>query len=103
MNWRHPNLPSSLRHHWDDGHLEEATDLILMDIQMPVLDAYDATRHIKVDPNLESTPEIAVSSFAIKGDEQGSRGLPDSIVTSRSPIAPLRSCGSSANSLSEQG
>ena len=54
MNWRHPNLPSSLRHHWDDGHLEEATDLILMDIQMPVLDAYDATRHIKVDPNLES-------------------------------------------------
>ena len=44
--------------------LSERPDLILMDIQLPVLDGYDATRQIKADPNLQATPIIAVSSFA---------------------------------------
>jgi two-component system cell cycle response regulator DivK len=48
-------------------------DLILMDIQMPVLDGYEATRQIKADPNLKATPIIAVSSFAMKGDEAKAR------------------------------
>jgi two-component system, cell cycle response regulator DivK len=48
-------------------------DLILMDIQLPVLDGYEATRRIKTDPSLKATPVIAVSSFAMKGDEEKAR------------------------------
>src|SRR5262245_48738422 len=48
-------------------------DLILMDIQMPVIGGYEATRRIKVDPVLKPIPIIAVSSFAMKGDEEKAR------------------------------
>jgi two-component system, cell cycle response regulator DivK len=51
----------------------ERPDLILMDIQMPVLDGYEATRQIKADPDFKVTPIIAVSSFAMKGDEEKAR------------------------------
>ena len=40
-----------------------------MDIQMPVIDGYEATRRIKADPTLKLIPVVAVSSFAMKGDE----------------------------------
>ena len=64
-------------------------DLILMDIQMPVMDGYDATRQIKADPNLKSTPVIAVSSFAMKGDEEKARASGcDSYVTK--PYSPMQ-------------
>ena len=45
-------------------------DLILMDIQLPILDGYETTRQIKADPNLTATPIMAVSSFAMKGEEE---------------------------------
>ena len=48
-------------------------DLILMDIQLPILDGYEATRRIKADPALQSIPIIAVTSFALSGDEQKAR------------------------------
>jgi len=48
-------------------------DLNLMDVQMPILDGYEATRQIKADPALKATPIIAVSSFAMKGDEEKAR------------------------------
>jgi two-component system cell cycle response regulator DivK len=48
----------------------ETPDLILMDIQMPVMNGYEATRQIKADPKHAATPIIAVSSFAMKGDEE---------------------------------
>ena len=43
-------------------------DLILMDIQLPVLDGYEATRRIKAQPELTAIPIIAVTSYALSGD-----------------------------------
>jgi two-component system cell cycle response regulator DivK len=48
-------------------------DLILMDIQLPVLDGYEATRRIKADPALHHIPIIAVTSYALSGDESKAR------------------------------
>ena len=48
-------------------------DLILMDIQLPLLDGYEATRRIKADPNLKSIPIIVVTSYALSGDENKAR------------------------------
>jgi two-component system cell cycle response regulator DivK len=48
-------------------------DLILMDIQLPILDGYEAARRIKADPALNSIPIIAVTSYALSGDEQKAR------------------------------
>jgi two-component system, cell cycle response regulator DivK len=48
-------------------------DLILMDIQLPLLDGYEATRRIKADPALRSIPVIVVTSYALSGDESKAR------------------------------
>lgn len=45
-------------------------DLILMDIQLPLLDGYEATRRIKGDPALRAIPIIVVTSYALSGDEE---------------------------------
>ena len=67
-------------------------DLILMDIQMPVLDGYEATGRIKADPDLAATPVIAVSSFAMKGDEEKARaaGCDHYVTKPYSPMQLLR-------------
>ena len=67
-------------------------DLVLMDIQMPVLDGYEATRQIKALPVLAAIPIIAVSSFAMKGDEEKARasGCDDYVTKPYSPVALLR-------------
>ena len=44
-------------------------DLILMDIQLPDFDGYEATRRIKAIPSLSSIPVIAVTSYALSGDD----------------------------------
>jgi two-component system, cell cycle response regulator DivK len=49
--------------------LAERPDLILMDIQMPLVDGYEATRRIKAEPGMAATPIIAVTSYALAGDE----------------------------------
>ena len=49
---------------------EHRPDLILMDIQLPVLDGYEATRRIKADPELSAIPIIVVTSYALSGDDE---------------------------------
>ena len=44
-------------------------DLILMDIQLPDFDGYEATRRIKANPALSLIPIIAVTSYALSGDD----------------------------------
>jgi two-component system, cell cycle response regulator DivK len=51
----------------------ERPDLILMDIQLPLLDGYEATRRIKADPALRAIPIIVVTSYALSGDEEKAR------------------------------
>jgi two-component system cell cycle response regulator DivK len=53
--------------------IEHRPDLILMDIQLPVLDGYEATRRIKANPALRHIPVIAVTSYALSGDEAKTR------------------------------
>jgi len=48
-------------------------DLILMDVQLPIIDGYEATRRIKSNAELRSIPVIAVTSYALSGDEAKAR------------------------------
>jgi two-component system cell cycle response regulator DivK len=51
----------------------ERPDLILMDIQLPQMDGYEATRQIKRIAELKMIPIIAVTSYALSGDEAKAR------------------------------
>jgi two-component system cell cycle response regulator DivK len=52
---------------------KQRPDLILMDILLPVMNGYEATRRIKADPALKAIPIIAVTSYALSGEEQNAR------------------------------
>ena len=52
---------------------KEHPDLILMDIQLPEIDGYEATRRIRAIPELAKVPIIAVTSYALSGDEAKTR------------------------------
>jgi two-component system cell cycle response regulator DivK len=49
---------------------EHKPDLILMDIQLPEVSGLEVTKWIKEDDDLKSIPVIAVTAFAMKGDEE---------------------------------
>src|SRR5437868_10068866 len=49
---------------------EHHPDLILMDIQLPEVSGLEVTKWIKEDDDLRSIPVIAVTAFAMKGDEE---------------------------------
>lgn len=48
----------------------EKPDLILMDIQLPEISGLEVTKSLKDDPELKSIPVVAVTAFAMKGDEE---------------------------------
>ena len=49
---------------------QERPDLILMDLSLPVIDGWEATRRIKADETLKSIPIIALTAHAARGDEE---------------------------------
>ena len=51
----------------------ETPDLIIMDMQLPKLDGFEATRRIKADPALAATPVLGVSAYAMQSDRE--RGM----------------------------
>lgn len=50
----------------------EAPGLILMDMSLPVLDGWEATRQIKADPEMRNIPVIALTAHAMAGDKDKS-------------------------------
>ncbi len=48
----------------------EKPDLILMDVQMPKMDGFEATRILKADITTKNIPIVAVTSYAMKGDKE---------------------------------
>ncbi len=68
---------------------EHVPDLILMDIQLPDFDGLEATRRIKAQAALQHIPIIAVTSYALSGDEARAREAGcDDYVTK--PFSPRR-------------
>lgn len=70
-------------------------DLVLMDIQLPGLDGYETTRRIKANPTLRHIPIIAVTSYALSGDdvkayEAGCDGYVSKPFSPRALLAKIR-------------
>ena len=53
--------------------LEAKPDLILMDLSLPRMDGWEATRRLKADRRLAGIPVIALSAHAMRGDEDRAR------------------------------
>lgn len=51
----------------------ERPDLILMDLSLPVIDGWEATRRIKASDALKNTPVLALTAHAMSGDEEKAR------------------------------
>lgn len=49
---------------------EHRPDLVIMDIQLPEVSGLEVTKQIKADPQLKRIPVVAVTAFAMKGDEE---------------------------------
>lgn len=45
-------------------------DLILVDIQLPMMDGYEVARHLRDNPDLNGVPIVALTSFAMTGDRE---------------------------------
>ena len=51
----------------------ERPDLVLMDLQLPGMTGYAATSRLKADPNTAAIPVLALTSFAMQGDDRKAR------------------------------
>jgi CheY-like chemotaxis protein len=54
---------------------EQQPDLILMDIQLPGMDGLSATQIIRKDPDLSNIPVVALTSYAMQGDEEKAKSV----------------------------
>jgi len=68
---------------------EERPDLILMDVQLPKLSGIDATRTLRAEPATAATPIIAITSFALGGDEQRAKEAGASAYLAK-PYSPFK-------------
>jgi two-component system, cell cycle response regulator DivK len=77
---------------------KQRPDLILMDIQLTIMDGYTATSRIKADPTLRSIPIIAVTSYALSGEEKKARaaGCDDYVPKPFSPRQLLAKIGNTS-------
>jgi len=53
-----------------DMAAELKPDLILLDIQLPAMDGYAVARSLRLNPDLDATPIVAVTSYAMLGDRE---------------------------------
>ena len=53
--------------------LERRPDLILMDVQLPKVSGFEATKALRAEPAMADTPIIAITSFALSGDDETAR------------------------------
>ena len=68
--------------------LEAKPDLILMDIQLPKISGMEAMRQIRADASVAATPIVAITSFALSGDEQKARAAGATAYLAK-PYSPL--------------
>ena len=68
--------------------LEAKPDLILMDIQLPKISGMEAMRQIRADTSMVETPIVAITSFALSGDEQKARAAGATAYLAK-PYSPL--------------
>lgn len=50
--------------------ISEAPDIILMDMSLPIVDGWEATKKIKADPQTQNIPVIAMTAHAMAGDRE---------------------------------
>ena len=68
--------------------LEHHPDLILMDVQLPKISGFDATRRLRTEAATATTPIIAITSFALSGDEQRAKDAGASAYLAK-PFSPF--------------
>ena len=72
--------------------LEQRPDLILMDVQLPKISGFEATRRLRAEPATAGTPIIAITSFALSGDEQRAKEAGASAYLAK-PFSPFALLG----------